>query len=142
MRWSAPTVPQDDAVATILRELRPLHGRVRIGSAVHIGYFAQVQEHLIAGKNVLDTLLDAGIASVAETRSFLARYGFRGDDVFKDVAVLSGGERARVALAILALEKANFLLLDEPTNHLDIPAECCGDHQLQWDVLLVATTAI
>jgi ATP-binding cassette subfamily F protein 3 len=108
---------------TILRELRPLHGRVRIGSAVHIGYFAQVQEHLIAGKNVLDTLLDAGMASVAETRSFLARYGFRGDDVFKDVGVLSGGERARVALAILALEKANFLLLDEPTNHLDIPSQ-------------------
>ncbi|HOT91302.1 MAG TPA: ABC-F family ATP-binding cassette domain-containing protein [Anaerolineae bacterium] len=108
---------------TILRELKPLHGRMRIGSAVHIGYFAQVQEHLIAGKNVLDTLLDAGMASVAETRSFLARYGFRGDDVFKDVGVLSGGERARVALAILALEKANFLLLDEPTNHLDIPSQ-------------------
>jgi len=108
---------------TILRELRPLHGRVRIGAAVHIGYFAQVQEHLIAGKSVLDTLLDAGMASVAETRSFLARYGFRGDDVFKDIGVLSGGERARVALAILALEKANFLLLDEPTNHLDIPSQ-------------------
>ena len=75
------------------------------------------------GKNVLDTLLDAGMASVAETRSFLARYGFRGDDVFKDVGVLSGGERARVALAILTLEKANFLLLDEPTNHLDIPSQ-------------------
>ena len=108
---------------TILRELRPLHGRVRIGAAVHIGYFAQVQEHLITGKSVLDTLLDAGMASVAETRSFLARYSFRGDDVFKDVGVLSGGERARVALAILTLEKANFLLLDEPTNHLDIPSQ-------------------
>ncbi len=108
---------------TILREVRPLHGRVRIGAAVHIGYFAQIQEHLTAGKSVLDTLLDAGMASVAETRSFLARYGFRGDDVFKDVGVLSGGERARVALAILTLEKANFLLLDEPTNHLDIPSQ-------------------
>jgi ATP-binding cassette subfamily F protein 3 len=108
---------------TILREIRPLHGRVRIGAAVHIGYFAQVQEHLVAGKNVLETLLDAGMVSVAETRSFLARYGFRGDDVFKDVGVLSGGERARVALAILTLEKANFLLLDEPTNHLDIPSQ-------------------
>ena len=108
---------------TILREIKPLHGRVRIGAAVHIGYFAQVQEHLVAGKNVLYTLLDAGMVSVAETRSFLARYGFRGDDVFKDVGVLSGGERARVALAILTLEKANFLLLDEPTNHLDIPSQ-------------------
>ena len=108
---------------TILREIRPLHGRVRIGAAVHIGYFAQVQENLVAGKNVLYTLLDAGMVSVAETRNFLARYGFRGDDVFKDIGVLSGGERARVALAILTLEKANFLLLDEPTNHLDIPSQ-------------------
>jgi ATP-binding cassette subfamily F protein 3 len=96
---------------------------VRIGAAVRIGYFAQIQEHLIAGKSVLDTLLDAGMVSVAETRNFMARYGFRGDDVFKDVGVLSGGERARVALAILTLEKANFLLLDEPTNHLDIPSQ-------------------
>ena len=108
---------------TILRRLRPLSGRVRIGSAVRVGYFAQIQEHLIAGKSVLDTLLDAGMTSIAETRNFLARYGFRGDDVFKDIGVLSGGERARVALAILTLEKANFLLLDEPTNHLDIPSQ-------------------
>jgi len=108
---------------TILHEIRPLHGRVRLGAAVRSGYFAQVQEHLVAGKSVLDTLLEAGMTSVAETRNFLARYGFRGDDVFKDVGVLSGGERARVALAILTLEKANFLLLDEPTNHLDIPSQ-------------------
>ena len=108
---------------TILRRIRPLTGRVRIGAAVRVGYFAQIQEHLIAGKSVLDTLLDAGMVSIAETRNFMARYGFRGDDVFKDVGVLSGGERARVALAILTLEKANFLLLDEPTNHLDIPSQ-------------------
>jgi ATP-binding cassette subfamily F protein 3 len=53
----------------------------------------------------------------------LARYGFRGDDVFKDVAILSGGEQARVSIAILSLAKANFLLLDEPTNHLDIRSQ-------------------
>jgi ATP-binding cassette, subfamily F, member 3 len=108
---------------TILRRLRPLEGRVRLGSAVRIGYFAQVQDHLVPGRSVLETLLDAGMDSVAETRGFLARYGFRGDDVFKDVAVLSGGERARVAIAILSLAKANFLLLDEPTNHLDIASQ-------------------
>jgi ATP-binding cassette subfamily F protein 3 len=108
---------------TILRRLRPLEGRVRIGSAVRMGYFSQVQDHLVPGRSVLETLLDAGMSSLHETRSFLARYGFRGDDVFKDVGVLSGGERARVALAILALAKANFLLLDEPTNHLDIPSQ-------------------
>jgi ATP-binding cassette subfamily F protein 3 len=100
-----------------------LAGRVRIGSAVRIGYFAQVQDHLVPGKSVLDTLLDAGLGSIAETRSFLARYGFRGDDVYKDVSVLSGGERSRVAIAILSLSKANFLLLDEPTNHLDIRSQ-------------------
>ena len=108
---------------TILRRLRPLAGRVRIGAAVRIGYFAQVQDHLVPGKSVLDTLLDAGMGSIAETRSFLARYGFRGEDVFKDVGVLSGGERSRVAIAILSLSKANFLLLDEPTNHLDIRSQ-------------------
>ncbi len=108
---------------TILRRIRPLGGRVRVGAAVRLGYFAQVQEHLSEDKSILDTLLDAGMVSVAETRSFLARYGFRGDDVFKLVGVLSGGERARVALAILALQKANVLLLDEPTNHLDLPSQ-------------------
>ncbi len=108
---------------TILRRLRPLAGRCRIGAAVRIGYFAQVQDHLTPGNSVLDTLLDAGMDSIAETRHFLARYGFQGDDVFKDVGVLSGGERARVAIAILSLAKANFLLLDEPTNHLDVPSQ-------------------
>ncbi len=60
---------------------------------------------------------------VAEIRSYLARYLFTGDDVFKKVGVLSGGERGRLALAKLALSNANLLLLDEPTNHLDIPAQ-------------------
>ena len=58
-----------------------------------------------------------------EARSYLAKFLFRGEDVFKPVSALSGGERARLALAILATEHANFLLLDEPTNHLDIPAQ-------------------
>ena len=57
-----------------------------------------------------------------EARSYLAHYLFRGEDVFKPLSALCGGERARLALAILALDGANFLLLDEPTNHLDIPA--------------------
>jgi ATP-binding cassette subfamily F protein 3 len=126
---------------TVLRRLKPLEGRVRIGSAVRIGYFAQVQDHLTPGKSVLETLLDAGMRSLFEIRSFLARYGFRGDDVFKDVGVLSGGERARVALAILTLAKANFLLLDEPTNHLDIPSqEVLEDVLINFDgtVLMVS----
>jgi len=108
---------------TILRQIQPLSGRIRRGSAVKIGYFAQIQAHLDPTRTVLDTLLAAGMVSLVETRSFLARYAFRGDDVFKQIGVLSGGERARVALAILALQKANFLLLDEPTNHLDLPSQ-------------------
>ena len=60
---------------------------------------------------------------LSEARKYLARYLFRGDDVYKRVSSLSGGERGRLALAILALTGSNFLLLDEPTNHLDIPAQ-------------------
>ena len=56
-------------------------------------------------------------------RNYLAQYLFRGEDVFKPIRLLSGGERGRLALAMLALEGANFLLLDEPTNHLDIPSQ-------------------
>ncbi len=108
---------------TILRDLEPLSGHVRRGAAVRMGYFAQIQAHLDEKRTILETLLDAGMVSVHETRSFLAQYGFRGETVFKKIAVLSGGERARVALAILALQKANFLLLDEPTNHLDLTSQ-------------------
>ncbi len=108
---------------TILQTLPPLAGRVRIGAAVRLGYFAQVQADLDPTLTVLETLADGGVDLVSEGRAFLARYGFRGDDVFKEVGVLSGGERARVALALLALQRANVLLLDEPTNHLDLPSQ-------------------
>ncbi len=110
-------------VKTILGLLPPLEGHLQRGAAVEIGYFAQVQSHLDPERTVLDTLLEAGMGSLGESRSFLARYGFRGDTVFKKVGVLSGGERARVALALLTLRRANFLLLDEPTNHLDLPSQ-------------------
>ena len=108
---------------TILRDLEPLSGHVRRGAAVRMGYFAQIQAHLDEKQTILETLLAAGMVSVHETRSFLAQYGFRGETVFKQISVLSGGERARIALAILALQKANFLLLDEPTNHLDLTSQ-------------------
>ncbi|HRT30832.1 MAG TPA: ABC-F family ATP-binding cassette domain-containing protein [Anaerolineae bacterium] len=108
---------------TILQTLPPLGGRVRIGAAVCMGYFAQVQADLDPRLTVLETLGKAGMDLLSEGRAFLARYGFRGDEVFKEIGVLSGGERARVALALLALQRANFLLLDEPTNHLDLPSQ-------------------
>jgi ATP-binding cassette subfamily F protein 3 len=107
---------------TLLGQVEPLVGEVRLGASLEIGYFAQAHDELNPENTVLDELLrnremDPGLA-----RSHLAQYLFRGEDVFKPISALSGGERGRLALAILALRGANFLLLDEPTNHLDLPA--------------------
>ncbi len=110
-------------IRTLLGQVPPLRGRYRLGAAVYIGYFAQIQEAFDPEASVLDTLLAAGLSTVSEARHFLARYAFRGEDVFKPMGVLSGGERTRVALAILSLQHANFLLLDEPTNNLDIASQ-------------------
>ncbi|MCA9947218.1 MAG: ABC-F family ATP-binding cassette domain-containing protein, partial [Anaerolineales bacterium] len=80
-------------------------------------------EQLDVDKRVLDEVLAHKPMSPEEARNYLGQYLFRGDDVFKLVGDLSGGERGRLALALLALDEANFLLLDEPTNHLDIPSQ-------------------
>ena len=87
------------------------------------GYFAQAHEQLDGSRTVLDELLAAKAMSAEDGRRYLASYLFRGDDVFKMVSSLSGGERGRLALALLAAAGANLLLLDEPTNHLDIPSQ-------------------
>jgi len=108
---------------TLLGEVQPLAGYARLGASLKLGYFAQVHADLDPEKSVLDTILDVKNLPLAEARSFLARFLFGGDDVFKPIAVLSGGERSRVALAKLVLQRANFLLLDEPTNHLDIASQ-------------------
>jgi ATP-binding cassette, subfamily F, member 3 len=108
---------------TLRGEIPPLSGRLRTGQNVQIGYFAQAHHMLIAENTVLDEMLRHKPMRTSEARSWLARYLFREDDVFKPVSALSGGERAKLALAILALEGANLLVLDEPTNHLDIPAQ-------------------
>jgi ATP-binding cassette subfamily F protein 3 len=109
---------------SILGEHPPLKGQVELGASLDIGYFAQAHEDL-NGENTLIQEIDAVAPNmlVAEIRSYLARFLFTGEDVFKPVSVLSGGERGRLALAKLALGKSNLLLLDEPTNHLDIPAQ-------------------
>jgi ATP-binding cassette subfamily F protein 3 len=107
---------------TLMGQLDPLDGAMQLGGSLKIGYFAQSQDHLNGDRSVLDELIAYKSMLPSEARNLLAQYLFQGEDVFKPVCVLSGGERARLALAILALQGANFLVLDEPTNHLDIPA--------------------
>lgn len=108
---------------TLLGQLPPLAGESKLGASLKVGYFAQAQDALHGANTVMEELQRHQYMSPGAARSYLAQYLFRGEDVFKRVESLSGGERARLALAMLALDGANLLLLDEPTNHLDIPAQ-------------------
>ncbi|WP_124066078.1 ribosomal protection-like ABC-F family protein [Clostridium sp. E02] len=113
---------------TILKILNGIipadHGEILLGSKVHIGYYDQEHQVLHMEKTLFDELQDT-YPSMNNTRirSILAAFLFTGDDVFKRVKDLSGGERGRVSLAKLMLSEANFLILDEPTNHLDITSK-------------------
>jgi len=109
---------------TILGQLEPLGGEVTLGASLKIGYFAQAHEGLIS-ENTLIQEIDSVMPNwlPGQIREYLGKYLFSGDDAFKKVSVLSGGERGRLALAKLALQDTNLLLLDEPTNHLDIPSQ-------------------
>ena len=107
---------------TIAGELAPLEGHLRLGSGVHMGYLAQIRRAAPAGATVIDAFTGATGLDSGPARSYLARFLFSGDDAFKPVEKLSGGERSRLELAIVGVSAANLLLLDEPTNHLDIPA--------------------
>ena len=107
---------------TIMGEIKPLKGRLQYGVNVKPAYYAQGHEGLDPAKSALTTLMETHPMSEEGARTLLGRFLFSGDDVFKPVAALSGGERSRLALARLTLERANFLVLDEPTNHLDIPS--------------------
>jgi len=107
---------------TIAGELPALDGTLVFGHAVQLGYLAQLRGAAIAGTTVLEAILATMPITPGEARGYLARFLFRGDDAFKEVALLSGGERSRLELAVLGIMPSNLLLLDEPTNHLDIPA--------------------
>ena len=107
---------------TIAGDLPALDGSLAFGHNVGLGYLAQLRRAAIPGATVLDAILDALPSTPAEARGYLARFLFRGDDVFKEVRALSGGERSRLELARLGILPANLLLLDEPTNHLDVGA--------------------
>ena len=107
---------------TIAGELPPLDGTLTFGNATQLGYLAQLRRAAIPGETVLDAVTSTIPVTSGEARSYLARFLFRGDDAFKEVRMLSGGERSRLELALLGIQPSNLLLLDEPTNHLDIPA--------------------
>ena len=105
----------------LLGQYQPDGGLVKLGTGVDLGYYEQSQMSLHDEKTVIDEIWDLHPRMTqTEVRSALAVFLFKGEDVFKPVGALSGGERARVLLLKLMLSKANFLLLDEPTNHLDI----------------------
>ena len=109
---------------TLLDQMPPLSGEVILGASLKVGYFAQAHEGLHPERTLVEEIdTVAPQMLLGEIRDHLARFMFSGEDVFKRVAVLSGGERGRLALAKLSLAQANLLLLDEPTNHLDIPAQ-------------------
>ena len=110
-------------VKTILEQIKPLAGSARLGASVITGYLAQASAGLNPQQTVLDAILEIENLPLAQARNFLGRFLFSGDDVFKPISVLSGGQRSRVALARLTLQGANFLLLDEPTNHLDVASQ-------------------
>ena len=127
---------------TILGQLPPLDGEVILGSSLHIGYFAQAHEGLNPANTLIQEIQTAAPQMLqADARHYLGKFLFSGDDAYKKVDVLSGGERGRLALAKLALEDTNLLLLDEPTNHLDIPSQEILEQVLeeyQGTILLVS----
>jgi ATP-binding cassette subfamily F protein 3 len=109
---------------TILNQRPPLKGEVELGASLKVGYFAQAHEDLHPDRTLVEEIDSvAPNMLLADIRDYLAKFLFSGDDVFKKVEMLSGGEGSRLALAKLSLSGANLLLLDEPTNHLDIPSQ-------------------
>jgi len=117
--------PNGSGKSTILKaligELTPITGDIRLGSNVDVVYFDQELSELDPGRTVLESLweVDPG-ADVGTIRSFLARFGFTGDESLKSVSALSGGEKTKLSLARILYHPANFIIFDEPTNHLDL----------------------
>jgi ATP-binding cassette subfamily F protein 3 len=108
-------------IKTLLGEREPTAGEVKIGPSTSVAYYRQDLAHLPLDANIYDVIADMRpLWERRQVQGHLGRFGFSGDEVQRTVGTLSGGERARVALALLTLESANLLVLDEPTNHLDV----------------------
>lgn len=108
----------------IMNEIVPLSGEIKFGTNVNISYFHQEQKTLNLNNTIIDEIWDNN-PNLTQTsiRNMLGSFLFEGEEVFKQISTLSGGERARIAILKLILSNANFLLLDEPTNHLDIDSK-------------------
>lgn len=118
-------------VKAIVGELFPIEGHIDIGNRVQAGYFSQEHEELHDRWQVVDEIINNYNFTEEKARNVLGSFLFKGDDVFKLVGDLSGGERARLALLKLFLQGDNFLILDEPTNHLDVPTREIVERALQ-----------
>ncbi|KQL17640.1 ABC-F family ATP-binding cassette domain-containing protein [Cytobacillus solani] len=117
-------VGKSTLLKTIIDRLSPISGHFHYGSNVSIGYYDQEQAELSSNKRVLNELWDEfPLKPEKDIRTVLGNFLFSGDDVLKNVSTLSGGEKARLALAKLMMQQANFLILDEPTNHLDLDSK-------------------
>lgn len=109
---------------TIMKKIEPKDGSIKYGASLDIGYYDQELQSLDTSKTVLDTIWDRHkTMPEKDVRSILASFLFTAEDIDKTVGQLSGGQKARLTLTVLSLEKDNFLLMDEPTNHLDIEAK-------------------
>ncbi len=108
---------------TITGQVAPIAGKAALGHGVRPAAFSQTQEGLDGNGTVLDLLLTRSGLSISQARGLLGRFLFSGDDALKRMRALSGGERSRIALALLSLIEGNLLLLDEPTNHLDLASQ-------------------
>ena len=116
---------------SILGQLAPLSGKIKTGSAVEMGYLSQDHDYLDKDADLVDTVRRIRPdMSIEETRTLLGSFLFKGDEVFKPIGELSGGQRSRLALVRLAVQEVNLLLLDEPTNHLDIASQEVLEHVL------------
>ena len=118
-------------VKAIVGELFPTEGHIDIGNRVQVGYFSQEHEELHDRWQVVDEIINNYNFTEEKARNVLGSFLFKGDDVFKLVGDLSGGERAHLALLKLFLQGDNFLILDEPTNHLDVPTREIVERALQ-----------